>query len=187
MSPLNRIKELKNIEIQKMNPRKAAVTSLFYPDKDFNTRLLLILRKTYKGVHSNQVGFPGGKVEKSDVSLMHTALRETYEEVGVAAEKINLIMPLSEVYIPPSNFIVKPFLGIINEPPSFIPQETEVEKIIEVLLSDFLDEKSVYLEKVNTSYNLSIEAPIFKLNNYSVWGATAMILSEVKELCKNVL
>jgi 8-oxo-dGTP pyrophosphatase MutT (NUDIX family) len=187
MSPLNRIQELKNIEIQKMNPRKAAVTTLFYPDKDFNTRLLLILRKTYKGVHSNQVGFPGGKEEKSDVSLMHTALRETHEEVGIAPEKINLIMPLSEIYIPPSNFIVKPFLGIINETPLFTPQETEVEEIIEVLLADFLDEKSVYLEKVNTSYNLSTEAPIFKLNNYTVWGATAMILSEVKELCKNVL
>jgi 8-oxo-dGTP pyrophosphatase MutT (NUDIX family) len=187
MSPLNRIQELKSIEIQKMNPRKAAVTTLFYPDKDYNTRLLLILRKTYKGVHSNQVGFPGGKEEKSDVSLMHTALRETHEEVGIAPEKIDLIMPLSEIYIPPSNFIVKPFLGIINETPLFTPQETEVEEIIEVLLTDFLDEKSVYLEKVNTSYNLSIEAPIFKLNNYTVWGATAMILSEVKELCKNVL
>lgn len=187
MSPLDRLKELKGIDLEKVNPRKAAVTSLFYPDKDSNTRLLLILRKTYKGVHSNQVGFPGGKEEKDDSTLIHTALRETYEEVGIAPENINLIKPLSEVYIPPSNFIVKPFLGIIKKTPLFIPQETEVETIIEVLLTDFLDEKSVLMEEVGTSYNTNIETPIFKLNNYTVWGATAMILSEVKELCKNVL
>ncbi|UOB18037.1 NUDIX hydrolase [Abyssalbus ytuae] len=187
MSPLIRIRELEKTDIHSRNPRKAAVASLFYPDKSNNTRLLLILRKTYKGVHSNQVGFPGGKKEKEDSGLLYTALRETHEEVGIIPEKISVLKPLTEVYIPPSNFIVKPFLGLIHEIPQFIPQPTEVELIIEVMLSEFLDEKSVMYKKINTSYAQQIEIPVFMLNGHMVWGATAMILSEVKELLKIAL
>lgn len=173
-----------NLETKK--PRKAAVVSLFYPDSDFNTRLLLILRKTYEGIHSNQVGFPGGKVEESDTGLSYTALRETHEEVGIHPQKINLIRPLTEIYIPPSNFMVQPFLGIMNETPLFIPQESEVEEIIEVSITDILDDNAVVTEIVNTSYGIKIDVPVYKLNDYTVWGATAMILSEIKELCKSV-
>lgn len=174
-----------NLKMKK--PRKAAVVSLFYPDSDFKTRLLLILRKTYEGIHSNQVGFPGGKVEKDDAGLSFTALRETHEEVGIHPDKINLIKQLTEIYIPPSNFMVQPFLGIMNETPSFIPEKSEVEEIIEVSITDFMNENAILSEIVNTSYGININVPVYKLNDYTVWGATAMILSEVKELCKKVL
>ncbi len=174
------------MNLRAKKPRKAAVVSLFYPDFDSNTRLLLILRKTYEGIHSNQVGFPGGKVEEGDTGLSYTALRETHEEVGIHPEKINLIRPLTEIYIPPSNFMVQPFLGIMNETPLFIPQESEVEEVIEVSVTDFLNDNAVATEIVNTSYGIKIDIPVYKLNDYTVWGATAMILSEVKELCKRV-
>lgn len=185
-SPL-RLKELEDTNLETKKPRKAAVVCLFYPDFDFSTTLLLILRKTYEGIHSNQVGLPGGKVEKGDTELSYTALRETYEEVGIHPEKINLIRPLTEIYIPPSNFMVQPFLGIMKEIPSFIPQESEVEEIIEVSIADFLNDNAVVTEMINTSYGININIPVYKLNDYTVWGATAMILSEVKELCKSVL
>ncbi len=84
--------------------------ALFYPDTDNLTRFLLILRKKYPGVHSGQVGFPGGRLEPGDQSLLHTALRETEEEVGTPGSNIQVIRPVSELYIPPSNFQVQPFL-----------------------------------------------------------------------------
>ncbi len=161
--------------------------ALFYPDQDKNARLLLILRKVYQGVHSNQIGFPGGKVEKQDRNLMDTALRETHEEVGVPPDKVEIIKELSEVYIPPSNFLVQPFMGIYPDPQPFVKEESEVERLVEVYLKDFLDDSNHIEEILSTSYAKNINVPAFKLNGYTVWGATAMMLSEIKELLRQVL
>ncbi len=187
MAPSIRLKELETGNIQKQNARKAAVLALFYPNPRSVTNLLLILRKTYKGVHSNQIGFPGGKSEKEDPDILHTALRETYEEVGVPPERISIIKSLSEIYIPPSNFEVKPFMGLMENPSPFVMQESEVEALIEVPLVDFMDDGKVFTQKLSTSYAKNMEVPAFKLNGYTVWGATAMMLNEIKELLKQVL
>jgi len=169
------------------NAKQSAVMALFYPDKTLQTKLVLILRKTYKGVHSAQVGFPGGKVEPEDESLEHTALRETHEEVGVVPETIEVLKKMTQIYIPPSNFYVQPFLGVSESTPNFIRQEEEVEDILEVSLVDFLNENNVVTKKVTTSYDVEVEVPAYKLNNQLVWGATAMMLSEIKDLLKEVL
>lgn len=182
MIPPNRIAKVREDYLAARQPRHAAVLNLFYPGNDRETRLLLILRKTYRGVHSNQVGFPGGKVEEEDRDLEDTALRETHEEVGVTPEKVNIIRSLSEVYIPPSNFMVYPYMGYANERLRFTRQESEVERLIEVRMEEFLSDKSMFYQRLDTSYASDIEVPAFRLNNYTVWGATAMILSEVKEL-----
>ncbi|WP_394973307.1 NUDIX hydrolase [uncultured Croceitalea sp.] len=174
-------------EIAQRNPKRAAVMALFYPNKNYDTQLLLILRKTYKGVHSNQIGFPGGKVEPTDKNLEITALRETEEEVGVSSKDVQVLKELSELYIPPSNFIVQPYLGLYKEPKPFKIQESEVEAIVEVLFSDFMDENNLIRQNLTTSYANNINVPAFKLNGYVVWGATAMMLSEIKELLKQVL
>lgn len=187
MAPENRIKELQESRLKKENAKKAAVMALFYPNDRQLTHLLLILRKTYKGVHSNQIALPGGKVENADVDLQATALRETYEEVGVPSERVQVIRSISQVFIPPSNFEVHPFIGIYKEPSPFIPQESEVEALVEVSLVDFLDDTKIFQQKLSTSYGENIAVPAFKLNGYTVWGATAMMLSEIKELLKQVL
>jgi 8-oxo-dGTP pyrophosphatase MutT (NUDIX family) len=187
MAPLIRIKELEAGRIKKKNPKKAGVLALFYPNKTRSTNLLLILRKKYNGVHSNQIGFPGGKLEKEDLNIMHTALRETHEEVGVSPNQVSIIKSLSEVYIPPSNFEVQPFIGLYENPKPFILQESEVESIVEVPLVDFMDDRKVFTQKLSTSYAKNIDVPAFKLKGYVVWGATAMMLSEIKELLKQVL
>lgn len=161
--------------------------ALFYPDKENRTNFLCILRKTYKGVHSNQVALPGGKAELEDDNLMVTALRETHEEVGVHPNDVTVIRKISEVYIPPSNFEVQPFMGLYKKPKPFIIQESEVERFIEIALSDFLNESNVITKKLRTSYATEIDVPAFELNGYVVWGATAMMLSEIKELLKQVL
>lgn len=164
--------------------KQAGVLALFYPDLSNETHFVLILRKTYKGVHSAQVAFPGGKLEEDDHSLEDAALRETFEEVGVPIEDIEVARKLSHVYIPPSNFYVQPYLGITRDRPDFVQQEEEVESIIEVSLSDFLSDTALVTKTVNTSYSIEVEVPAFNLNGHIVWGATAMMLSEIKDLLK---
>ncbi|WP_338731220.1 NUDIX hydrolase [Mangrovimonas cancribranchiae] len=167
--------------------RKAAVLALFYPDSTKMTRLVLILRKTYRGVHSAQVGFPGGKLEEFDESMESAALRETEEEVGVSRHYVDVLRGLTQVYIPPSNFFVYPFIGYTKKTPVFSKQDEEVEEIIHVTLADFLNPKNVINKKVTTSYKKDVVVPAFKLNGYVVWGATAMMLSEIKDLLNEVL
>lgn len=187
MSPPFRL-ELIEQQLEAMKTsKKAAVTALFYPDEKQVTKLILILRKTYKGVHSAQVGFPGGRLEDADESLKYAALRETWEEVGVPIADIEVLKALTEMYIPPSNFTVYPFFGITHKTPMFIKQDEEVEDLIEVLLTDFMDELAVTSVKVMTSLEKEMEVPAFSLNGHIVWGATAMMLSELKDLLKTVL
>jgi len=166
--------------------KHAGVLSLFYPDEDMETKFVLILRKTYKVVHSAQVAFPGGKLEAQDASLRDTALRETFEEVGVPIDTVQIVRSISQVYIPPSNFYVHPFIGFTQTTPQFIKQDDEVEALIEIDLEHFLDEQSLISKKVKTSYSIEVEVPAFKLNDYVVWGATAMMLSEIKDLLKQL-
>ncbi|CAM1340317.1 NUDIX hydrolase [Tenacibaculum aestuarii] len=165
------------------NPKKAAVLALFYPDSNNQTRFLLTERASYNGAHSAQISFPGGKFDKTDDNLKTTALRETYEEVGVPFEAIQIIRQTSDAYIPPSNFLVAPFIGISEKTPLFIPNE-EVAEVIEVLVSDLLNDENLTFVEMETSYMKNIEVPCFKLNDYIVWGATAMMLSEIKDLLK---
>lgn len=187
MAPMARVKELESGKIAKQNPRQAAVMALFYPSLNYGTNLLLILRNTYKGVHSNQIAFPGGKAEMRDLNLLETALRETREEVGAVPERITVIRSMSKIYIPPSNFEVTPFLGLYHKERPFLRQVEEVAAIVEVPLSDLMDDKRIFHEILNTSYARNVEVPAFKLNGYTVWGATAMMLSEIKELFRQVL
>ena len=187
MAPEARRKKLLEEEIKNRNPRKAAVMALFYPSLENETKLLCILRKTYEGVHSNQVAFPGGKAEAEDTDSMVTALRETHEEVGVHPNDVTVIRKITNVYIPPSNFEVTPFIGMYNKPKPFVVQESEVESLLEISLSDFLEDANIVLKKMNTSYATEIDIPAFKLNDYIVWGATAMMMSEIKELLKQVI
>ena len=186
MVPPERIELLKKVNIQENNPKKAAVLILLYP-KNNRTHLVLIERNSYLGVHSSQIAFPGGKVEVNDPSVAFTALRETQEEIGVEMNKVSIIKAFTEVYIPPSNFMVFPFLGYVNEELQFVPDSKEVASIIELSIENFLDESLVVTKTMNTSYSKDISVPAFKIQEYYVWGATAMILSELKEVLKKII
>ena len=175
-----------------LNSKKAAVIAALY-EYDNKVRLILILRNTYNGVHSNQIGFPGGRVEDYDKTLFDTAIRETYEEIGVRVQKNELIRELHEIYIPPSNFNVYPFLVILNHPPSFVKDDKEVKEVITIDLESLLNCKITQTHipipaKLNElNIQNDVEVPAFKLAGYNVWGATAMMLSEIRDLINDVI
>jgi 8-oxo-dGTP pyrophosphatase MutT (NUDIX family) len=166
--------------------KKAGVLILFYPDENGLTHFVLILRKSYKGVHSGQVALPGGKLEKKDRDLIETALRETEEEIGVDSSFVEVLKPLTELYIPPSDFLVKPTLAMIDHLPVFKKEAKEVEEIIQVSVKDFM-KLEPGIVTINTSYAKNKEVMSFPINGYVVWGATAMILSELQVLLKNTI
>ncbi len=172
-------------KINALNPKKAAVAALFYPNNKNETCFLLTLRANYKGTHSSQISFPGGKFEINDTSLKNTALRETNEEVGVLEDNIVVFKQMTDVFIPPSNFLVTPYLGYLDAIPTF-EKNHEVAEIISVTVHDLLNEKSITTTTLSTSYAKNIKVPCFVLNNYIVWGATAMMLNEIKELLKKI-
>ncbi|CAA9199973.1 NUDIX hydrolase [Flavobacterium collinsii] len=183
MAPKERLEALKNLDLKNKNPRIAAVMMLFYPKKG-KTHLVLIVRNAYNGVHSSQIAFPGGKYETTDADYEETALRETHEEVGVAPEKIRVIKQFTPMYIPPSNFLVHPFLGISKEELLFYPDIREVADVIELPLSVFLNDEIVIEVTLSTSYANNALVPAFNIQNHIVWGATAMILSELRDVLK---
>jgi len=187
MAPIERLLELKRKAAEKQSAKRAAVLCLFYPSTAGETYLVLILRKTYKGVHSAQIGFPGGKAEKEDADFEATALRETEEEVGVPRNKVTVLKEMTEIYIPPSNFFVQPYIGIMNETPSFMKQEEEVEEILEVPLKEFMNDSLRTTRELATSYAKKIEVPAFELQGHIVWGATAMMLNEIRELLRKTV
>lgn len=164
--------------------RKGAVLALLYP-KNGELYTVLMLRNVYDGTHSGQVSFPGGKQETFDKTLWNTALREANEEVGINTEQVQKIGDLTQVYIPPSRFLVSPFLAYTGKPPLFVPDAIEVQKIIEAPVSSFLDsskilEKTLFLESMKTE----LEIKYYEIEGETVWGATAMMLSEIAEIIK---
>lgn len=186
MSPPERRGLMQTLDFSKNQPKQAAVMMLCYPRNE-QTMLLLIIRNTYPGVHSSQIAFPGGKREPEDSSFLDTALRETWEEVGIDMQQIEVVRAFSQVYIPPSNFLVHPYLGICRQQPVLNPSPDEVSGIIEMPLDHFLDETNVVDFEMATSYSVAISVPVFAFAGHQVWGATAMMMSELKEVLKSVL
>ncbi|RAR70878.1 NUDIX hydrolase [Flavobacterium aciduliphilum] len=186
MAPKERYDSIQNVFSLEDNAKKAAILMLIYPKNDL-AHLLLIVRNSYPGVHSSQIAFPGGKVENFDKSYEETALRETFEEIGVSQQWIQVYKSFTPVYIPPSNFYVYPYLGIAEKEVNFIKNEAEVADLIELPLSKLLDESIVSYMTIETSYAKSIKTPVFSIDNNVIWGATAMMLSELKEALKLIL
>lgn len=187
MAPFSRRKELESINYNSLDAKESAVMALVYPDETNAMKMVFIQRKSNSGVHSNQIAFPGGKVEKEDANYLATALRETEEEIGVKTSTVKLVRPLTKLYIPPSNFIVYPFLGFLDQQPQFSLQETEVESVYSILLADCLNPINEVKAEVSASYAKKMMVNAFNFNNRIVWGATAMMLAEIKSLMLNGL
>jgi 8-oxo-dGTP pyrophosphatase MutT (NUDIX family) len=164
--------------------RSSGVMVLLFPDEVKNMRLVFMERTQDGGAHSGQISFPGGKAEPTDKDLLHTALRETFEEVGVDSREIEVIRGLSELYVPPSHFVIYPFMGILSTVPRFRPDPTEVASILTPSLSELMDPYTSRTLHVRSSRYGAMDVPCYQVDGYSIWGATAMILSEALSLIK---
>lgn len=184
MSSLARIQELMRFSPPE-DARQSSVLILLYP-LDGSIGLVLMLRPEYGGVHSGQISLPGGKFEETDESLIYTALRESQEEIGIDPGQVQIIGQLTEMYIPPSNFQVTPVVGYQSSRPVFTADPKEVAKIIEIRLDDLLDENNRQMKKMKLSLGFSLKVPSYFINNNIIWGATAMILSEFREIVAEI-
>ncbi len=151
---------------------------LLYPHKN-DIYLPLMKRPIYEGAHSGQISFPGGKFERTDADLTETALRETEEEIGVDRSRVEVVGVLSELFIIASNFKVIPTVGFVNEKPDFIPDPHEVAGVLNVSLAHLNDPQNQGMEQMRFRNNIVINSPYYNVQGNVVWGATAMMLSEL--------
>jgi 8-oxo-dGTP pyrophosphatase MutT (NUDIX family) len=185
MAPITRQK-IKQIKPDSYSPRKSAVLILLYPtDNSINT--ILIQRPIYEGVHSGQIAFPGGKFEEIDITLENTALREANEEIGINTDGIQLIGSLSEVYISPSNFLVKPIIGYIEKLNPLKADNYEVNQIIHTDLFSLNKESIKGIKTIEHSNGFKIKTPYYEIEGLTVWGATAMMISELNAVVSKVI
>ena len=177
-APLGRKESVNKLPVDFPNARKAAVLLYCYPKKGV-MHLSLIKRSTYNGPHSGQISFPGGKPESNDENLWQTALRECKEELGVLPKQTKPLLNLTPLYIPPSNFLVSPFVVIDDFLPSFKENPREVEQHIEIPLHELLRLK-VKQTPLDEHLYKGVTVPSYVYQEHIIWGATAMILSEFK-------
>ncbi len=165
------------------DPARAAVMALMYPSAG-EIHMVFIKRNEYNGHHRAQVSFPGGAWENEDLTLQHTAIRETREELGISGE-VEILGSLTDLHVPVSNFLVTPFVGWMDETPLFKPDPSEVQYVIEAPLQSLLFASNMEMELI-ARHDQAIQAPCYKIGKEKIWGATAMMLSEILELASRL-
>jgi len=172
-----------------LTPRQSAVLILLYPlsldNSDLAWHFPLMRRVEYPGVHSGQISLPGGQSEPGE-TWEQTALRETCEEVGVC-DGIEVLGPLTPIYVPPSNFQIHPFVGACMQRPTFKIDPLEVADLMEIPLHLLLDEARKRHDEREFVPGHRAQLPYYWLGESVVWGATAIILSEFEHRLRAVL
>ncbi len=164
------------------SPRLSAVLVLLYPIGGA-THFLLMRRPDYEGVHSGQMSFPGGRCEPGDRSTEETALREFREETGAEPHGLVLVGTLSQVYIPPSRSLVTPHVALAAELGPTRPDPREVGALLEVPLVELMRPDAIRSRPQHIHIlGRTVQVPCFELGGQVVWGATAMMLAELREL-----
>ncbi|MGR3810268.1 NUDIX hydrolase [Jiulongibacter sp. NS-SX5] len=162
--------------------KKSAVLIAFYPHEG-ESYLPFILRPPYDGTHGGQMAFPGGRMEEVDESFTRTALREAEEEIGLKALDVNILGELTEIYIPPSNYWVKPIVGVLDYKPVFFPDEREVDRVLEVPLSRLMNPNALTERKISVR-GTRLKTHGFEVEDQWIWGATALMIGELLEVLK---
>jgi len=178
MLPLNRILNVPKADASHL--KHGSVLLLLFTD---NKKLysVLIKRPVHMKHHAGQIALPGGRIENGETALQ-TALRETWEEIGISSDKIKILGTLSNFYIEVSRFQIHPFVGWLEQKPSFILSPDEVEKVVIFPIANFLSNiEQIELETVTGKQTV----PCIRFENEIIWGATAMILAEFQDVLEN--
>lgn len=146
----------------------------------------LIKRPVYAGVHSGQISLPGGKAEPGE-NLLDTALREGEEEIGISRKEVNVLGRLSNFHVLPSNFLITPVVGIVHSTPVFVPDSYEVARILHGRIDELLKPDAIKEKEIMVESGLALTAPHFEIDGEVVWGATAMILSELRHIIQEIV
>jgi 8-oxo-dGTP pyrophosphatase MutT (NUDIX family) len=185
LAPPIRKAELESQLAPPTDARKSAVMILLFHEQE-QLKVVFIRRSLYVGIHSGQMAFPGGRFEETDLQVETTAFREIEEEIGVKKDQIELVGRLSDIYVPPSNFLISVFVGYMAQKPTYLADEREVAEVLELNFDDFLKadaitEKSFYVPSANQSFT----APCYQTAQCDIWGASAMVLCELIDMLTN--
>jgi 8-oxo-dGTP pyrophosphatase MutT (NUDIX family) len=179
MATLRRIEDINRLGGVPDHAKVACVLHLLHWEHGAWRTLLIQRTANPRDRHAGQISFPGGRHEEHDGTLQQVALRETEEEVGIPASSIRVIGRLTDLYIPVSNYLVHPFVGVLETPARFIAQPGEVDEIIRPPMRMFYDEDNRKRTDVPVAEGILLkDVPHFAVENRIVWGATAMILNE---------
>ncbi|WP_297091776.1 CoA pyrophosphatase [uncultured Draconibacterium sp.] len=179
MLPPNRILVASPHEQGKV--KMSSVLLLLFPEKN-DLKVCLIKRPATMKHHAGQIALPGGRIEENETPK-ETAVRETYEEVGIPADQIRILGTLSPFYVEVSRFQITPFVGWISNKPDFKLCPAEVEKVLIFPIEKF---KAPYSTVELQTLTGTLKVPCVNYKDEIIWGATAMILSEFSDLLQNI-
>lgn len=177
--PPNRI--LKAAAEDKDRVKNSSVLLLLF-EEDGELKILLIKRPAHMKHHAGQIALPGGRIEAGETDI-ETALRETYEEIGIIKDKIEILGKLSGFYVEVSRFQIWPIVGWLNSKPVLRINPDEVEKVMSFPIAKFTPP---YEEIQMETLTGKLEVPCVKFAKEIIWGATAMILSELYDVLHQV-
>ena len=186
MAPVQRKDLIEYYKAGSKDPMQSAVLICLYPHEN-SIYTVLMLRPSEQGAHSDQVSFPGGRFEEADQTLEATALRETREELGIKSASLEIMGKLTPVFIPVSNYLVHPFVAASLHRPQFSLNRFEVKQIIEEEVGTLLNEAIKGRGAFVSALRWKIEAPYYEVQQHKIWGATAMILSELETIIRPLL
>jgi 8-oxo-dGTP pyrophosphatase MutT (NUDIX family) len=165
--------------------RDAAVMIILFEKTRDDWHVLFIRRTALhdQDKHAGQIAFPGGKMDPTDRDLMYTALRETEEEVAIDLASLDVLGQLTPLYITVSKFLVHPFVAYAHVPPAHTRHEAEVEEVLELPLAAFRERGVLQEMRIRIHSGIILNhVPAYEINGYTIWGATAMIMSELLDL-----
>jgi 8-oxo-dGTP pyrophosphatase MutT (NUDIX family) len=164
------------------NAKEAAVLLLLYKE-EYEWHTVFIKRSQHeKDKHGGQISFPGGRLENNDHSMSDCALRETEEELGINKSSVSIIGELTPLHVYASNHMVFPFVGVVEQKPTFIPNYNEVQKVLPTAIHYFNNDSVVQSMEMDLKGHVMPNVPYYNLNGEVLWGATAMMMAEFLHL-----